>query len=592
MRRFSKAERIAAALVQDADPAGMEADHIKPVASGGETSVENCQLLSREANRKKGSTFMEPRKWQKRFFRRWEQREAGEPFLLVAIPGGGKTFASLSVVRNWIAAGTDRRTLIVVPTDNLKSQWQEEALAFGLELQTKEFGTNFKDGFQGGVVTYQAVSKNHYLFKKLCSVAPTIAVFDEIHHCGDEESFGLGIKEGFSPAREKLLLSGTPWKTCGKSIPFVTYDGEGFSVAHFRYDYPDALQDDVVRYLMFSHATGKIEYDITGEIEFLTNDIDDDSAADRLRKLLWDTDGEFVSEQIRHAHNKLVECRKQIPDAAAMAACIDKVHAQKVAATIKAVTGCTPSVIVSDGDVATDTIRNFRSSSTEWLVCVRQVSEGTDIKRLQVLCYLTNWVTELFFRQLIGRVSRVRDMDDFEGYVYLPADPRLVRFSQNIENAQVQALRSLSEREVGELCESEQQSLFSETYSTFHSGMELVLIGNKQYPPDVAERIELLARQVGIPNVKVAATLEGYGIDIQAQQTAPKEHKTATLEETITTLRRKCQKAAFVLSKLRQCEPSEIHIKFKRQREMTEVELRQKLEILGRWIKEAKNESH
>ena len=32
----------------------MEADHIKPWHLGGKTNAENCQMLSKEANRKKG----------------------------------------------------------------------------------------------------------------------------------------------------------------------------------------------------------------------------------------------------------------------------------------------------------------------------------------------------------------------------------------------------------------------------------------------------------------------------------------------------------------------------------------------------------
>jgi len=32
----------------------MEADHIKPWHEGGKTTTENCQMLSKEANRRKG----------------------------------------------------------------------------------------------------------------------------------------------------------------------------------------------------------------------------------------------------------------------------------------------------------------------------------------------------------------------------------------------------------------------------------------------------------------------------------------------------------------------------------------------------------
>jgi superfamily II DNA or RNA helicase len=581
MRNFSKKQKQAVELVSERTG---EADHIDPYSLGGETKVENCQMLDATMNKKKAAFQFVPRKWQTEFFDAWKDREPHAPFMLIAIPGGGKTMAALEVCRRWMAAGSDRRVIFVVPTDNLREQWKDEASHFGIALQTKEFGTNFKHGFQGAVVTYHLVANQALVFRKLCSVAPTMVVFDEIHHCGDEAHFGVGITTAFELAKERLLMSGTPWKSDGRAIPFVKYDGNGFAVGNFSYDYPRALNEDVVRYLVFDHAKGSIRNDCTGATETLSQEIGDNDAAQRLKKLL-DPSGDYVKEQILSAHRKLVEVRKSIPDAAALAACIDQFHAVKVAALIREVTGCEPSVIVSDADIENDSVKEFRKSRKEWLVAVRKVSEGTDIKRLQVLCYLTNTTSELFFRQLVGRVSRVRGLEDFEAYVYLPADPRLIRCAQNIENAQVQALRDLSEKESRELNERQQGTLEFDSYSTQHDGTEVVLIGSERIPIAEAKKIERVAESVGVSMQKVMQIMAMTGgISVEhSEQVASERCK----EDRMDTMRKKCNRAAFRLSKLLDIDVKEIHGRFKPQREMTEHELQSKLDQLVRGCNKA-----
>lgn len=571
-RLFNRKQKLAVELVTGRTG---DADHIKPYSKGGETSVENCQLVSKKTNSQKGSFMFEPRLWQQEFFEKWDNRIPNRPFMLIAIPGGGKTMAALDVCRRWIAGASDRRVLVIVPTDNLREQWRTEAVNFGLDLQSKEFGTNFKHGFQGGVTTYHFVANNPALIRKICST-PTIVVFDEIHHCADESHFGKGIQEGCELAKERLLMSGTPWKSDGRPIPYVKYDGNGYAVGDFSYDYPRALNDDVVRYLVFNHSKGIIKSDLTGEEEIVSQEISEQEAQSRLRNLLQ-ADGDFVAEMITSAHRKLLEVRKQIPDAAAMAACIDVDHAQRIAAVIRRITKCEPSIIVSDQDVENDTVKEFRNSRTEWIVSVRKVCEGTDIKRLQVLCYLTNTTSELFFRQLIGRVSRFRNIEDREAYVYLPADPRLIRCAQNIMAAQVQALREQNEIESRELKEREQGEFTFDSYSTIHDGTDIVFIGSEKVSRAEAELVQRIAEDMGLTHQQVLHIMELTGRrmpqDSAHEARTPKEeHK----EDRMDKLRSKCNKAAYRLSKILDCEVSHIHARFSKQKDMTEEQLDKK----------------
>lgn len=571
MRLFTKNQKQAVELVTGRSGHG---DHIMPHSKGGETSVENCQLISPATNIKKGSFVFNPRRWQKEFFSQWIAR-AANTFLLIVIPGGGKTMAALDAARKWMAAGSDRRLIVVVPTDNLREQWQEEGVKFGIELQTKEFGTNFKHGFQGGVVTYSLVASQPMVFRKLCSVAPTMVIFDEVHHCGEDASFGKGVFAAFELAAERLLLSGTAWRSDGTSIPWVQYDENGFAVADYSYDYPHALNDEVVRFLVFDYSRGTITHDLTGDSHTLSSESSEEEAARVLRKLL-DARGDFVREQIKQAHQKLLDVRSSFPDAAALAACIDQSHAVAVADVIREVTGCQPSVIVSDTEIENDTVRSFRGNSREWIVAVRKVSEGTDIKRLQVLCYLTNTTSELFFRQLVGRVSRYRGNEDREAYVYLPADPRLIACAQNIENAQVQALKHQRDSDDTELLPGDRiAGSLLDSFSTAHDGTDLVLIGNSAVSEGVARHIEQIAEAEAMPMQKVLAVMQRLGVGVP--QFAANDGAGISKEEVMDGLRRKCNKQAFRLSKLAKCKPEQVHVKFKPQKEMTEHELRQKL---------------
>jgi len=517
-----------------------------------------------------------PRKWQIEFQSAWDARR-GKSFLLIVIPGGGKTMAALEACRRWMAAGSDRRIIVVVPTTNLREQWREEAVSFGIDLQTREFGTNFKHGFQGGVATYHYVANNADQFRALCARAPTMVVFDEIHHCGDEAHFGRGITEAFELAKERLLLSGTPWKSDGTAIPYVHYDGNGFAVGDYSYDYPRALNESVVRFLVFDYSRGTVTNDATGEVHTLSSEASDEDSSRMLVRLL-DGGGQFVEEQIRQAHAKLMELRAVTPDAGAMAACIDQAHAIQIAEVIKRVTSCNPSIIVSDTEIENDTVREFRTSRREWLVSVRKVSEGTDIKRLQVLCYLTNTTSELFFRQLIGRVSRYRDGEDREANVYLPADPRLIRCAQNIENAQVQALREQFEADARENAEDSETDFRIDSYSTAHDGTDLVMIGGEAVTNEQAREIERLSVATGVPMQKVRELMALMGSAPPAARTEPRP---VSKEEEMDGLRTACQQKAFRLSKIMKCHVREIHSQFsKRQEDMTENELRQKLSAL------------
>ena len=61
------------------------------------------------------------------------------------------------------------------------------------------------------------------------------------------------------------------------------------------------------------------------------------------------------------------------------------------------------------------------------------ISEGTDIPRLQVCCHLSNIKTELYFRQVLGRILRINEAFNQEAWLYTFAEDNLMGYARQIE---------------------------------------------------------------------------------------------------------------------------------------------------------------
>ena len=61
------------------------------------------------------------------------------------------------------------------------------------------------------------------------------------------------------------------------------------------------------------------------------------------------------------------------------------------------------------------------------------VSEGTDIPRLQVCCHLSHIRTEVYFRQILGRILRITNAPNQEAFLYMLAEPNLSQFAKRLQ---------------------------------------------------------------------------------------------------------------------------------------------------------------
>jgi superfamily II DNA or RNA helicase len=267
----------------------------------------------------------------------------------------------------------------------------------------------------------------------------TLVIFDEIHHVGSESSWGIAAQQAFMAAATRILsLSGTAFRA-SDPIAFIATRNRK-SVASYTYSYGDALADGVCRPLKFAAIGGTATFQTPGgTIETVSFDLNEQGESYRLQTVL-NPDGDHLREMLRTGNEELSRLRTTTDaDAGGLVVCIDCDHADAVARILHEMTGVRPTVACSrlndpDDPSPRPAIDAFDKGTSPWIVSVRMISEGVDIRRLRVLVYATNMVAELGFRQITGRIVRTDPKNGNEDYgtVILPADPRLMDRAQLI----------------------------------------------------------------------------------------------------------------------------------------------------------------
>ncbi len=381
------------------------------------------------------------RAWQTAAMRDYLERSPRD-FLAVATPGAGKTTFALSVAADLIGRRIVDRITVVAPTEHLKLQWAEAAARAGIPLDpTYSAGKGkISSDYLGIAVTYAGVGVNPLALRVRTERFKTLVILDEVHHAGDALSWGEGVREAFQPATRRLALTGTPFRSDVNPIPFVTYapgdDGIPRSVADFTYGYAEALADHVVRPVLFLAYSGEMSWrtragdEIAARLgEPLTKDLTNQA----LRTAL-DPSGSWIPSVLAAADKRLTEVRRHVPDAGGMVIATDQESARDYAKILKAISGESPTVVLSDEKGASKKIGAFTTSDARWLVAVRMVSEGVDVPRLAVGVFATTTSTPLFFAQAIGRFVRARTRGE-SASIFLPSVPTLLSHASEMEVA-------------------------------------------------------------------------------------------------------------------------------------------------------------
>ncbi len=366
--------------------------------------------------------------------------ESPRDFLAVATPGAGKTTFALTVAAELLGRRVVDRIIVVAPTEHLKTQWAEAAARAGIPIDpTYSAGAGkISADYVGIAVTYAGVAVNPLAMRIRTERFKTLVILDEVHHAGDARSWGEGVREAFDPARRRLALTGTPFRSDVNPIPFVTYapggDGVPRSVADYTYGYAHALADNVVRPVLFLAYSGEMQWRTRAGDEIaarLGEPLTKDMTAHALRTAL-DPAGAWMPSVLEAADRRLSEVRRHVPDAGGLVIATDQDSARAYAKLLRAISGEAPTVVLSDEKAASKKITAFSEGEGRWMVAVRMVSEGVDVPRLAVGVYATTTSTPLFFAQAVGRFVRARRRGETAS-VFLPSVPTLLGFASEME---------------------------------------------------------------------------------------------------------------------------------------------------------------
>jgi superfamily II DNA or RNA helicase len=359
-------------------------------------------------------------------------------FLATATPAAGKTRFALRIAHQYLSDRIASRVLVICPTNHLRSQWAAAAGPVGIQLDpalTNEQAIEARD-YHGAVVTYQQVCLAPKVFQRACRSRPTLLIFDELHHAGEGKDWGNALREAFDTSVFRLALSGTPFRSDNNPIPYVRYE-QGESLADFTYGYAEAIRESVCRPILFPSYEGELTWLSDGREHRATfqDGLIFDLQRERLKTaLLQDS---WLGPVITDAHAELLRLRqREQPDAGGLIVAMNQDHARQVADLVERITGTRAQIAVSDDPSASKTIKTFaQHTKQQWLVAVNMVSEGVDIPRLRVGVYATNVLTEMYFRQVVGRFVRMQERvpKPQRAWLYLPKDATLVHYAKHIK---------------------------------------------------------------------------------------------------------------------------------------------------------------
>lgn len=376
------------------------------------------------------------REWQKRCITKVLVRYQHQPDALVlATPGSGKTIMASYVAKSLL---DERKVDYVVCFSPSK------VVSYSIQETFKhilERPFNGQLGALGTSRTYHSMTNINQLISNL-STSRVLVIFDEIHHCaGDGNSlsntWGFQLLSTIQKlATYTLSLTGTPWRTDTLPIPLARYsDPEGNIQCDFTYDLIEAIRDKVCRApLITAVDTDQVmvrkgkETNTYQSIEELLENGDIS-----YRMILKQP--EVITYMLSLSIQKLDKLRTNSPNTGGLIVASSYQHALQIQSILYGHFGKEATLVSYRLDDSPELINRFRENTSEWIISIAMISEGTDIPRLQVCCNLTDITTELYFRQILGRILRMTNNQTTIGYMFVLAEPDLIEYAERLNQA-------------------------------------------------------------------------------------------------------------------------------------------------------------
>ncbi|WP_371192954.1 DEAD/DEAH box helicase [Glaciecola sp. SC05] len=353
-------------------------------------------------------------------------------FLCLATPGAGKTVMASTLADILIKKDKVDLVLCFSPSTVVANDFKVELEA----ITKKRFCGGL--GATGSSLTYQSMRHLDAAFWTLLDTYRVFVIFDEIHHCA-----GTGIENANAWGEQILMniqgkahytiaLTGTPWRSDTIPIAMANYIGEDNRLqVDYRYDLTQAIEDGVCRSPHITLFDNELIDVIENNERTSYSSISDfliESGLSYSELIFHD---EVIRKILKHGMIRLNQERNIFSNAGGLIVAATISHAKHIQMLLSEL-GESSELVTYQEDDPESLIRRFKRGSQKWIVSIGMISEGTNIPRLRVCCYLSLVTTELYFRQVLGRVLRAQYSPVELGYLIMPAHPRLLEYSNRV----------------------------------------------------------------------------------------------------------------------------------------------------------------
>ncbi|ARP39578.1 DEAD/DEAH box helicase [Vibrio syngnathi] len=356
-------------------------------------------------------------------------------FFCQATPGSGKTVLAATVASRLL--NDDMVDLVLCFSPSL-------TVSEGIK---KTFSQTLSCTFNGGLgsigqsLTYQSIQFLNDEFWETLRNHRVFVVFDEIHHCSGTELENANVWgqqvltkiQGL--ATYTLAMSGTPWRSDSLPIVMGEYsDPDGQLLVDFQYTLKQAIDDGVCR------APNIVLVDNEQLSVCSSEKVESFSS---ILEMLKQTKASYQSvihnqEAMEYllglGCDRLAKIRIDSSNAGGLVVAASVQHAQAIKDILSLKFGQTVSIVTYRHEEPLAEIDRYRQGDSQWIVSVGMISEGTDIPRLQVCCHMSSVKTELYFRQVLGRILRIDSSMARQAWLFTFAEQNLIQFAERIED--------------------------------------------------------------------------------------------------------------------------------------------------------------
>ncbi|MEZ8886163.1 DEAD/DEAH box helicase family protein [Vibrio sp. 10N.222.54.B12] len=355
-------------------------------------------------------------------------------FLCLATPGAGKSVMAAEVASRLFEQKAIDFVLCFSPSTAIS---QGLAYTFKNHLNCRFDGVI---GALGASYTYQGLQYFDDYFWSLLQTHRVLVVLDEIHHCAglnmtEANAWGEKVIQHIqSHARYTLSLTGTPWRSDKAPVSLSSYNINTAEIeCNYVYGLSQAVKDKVCRLPSIvlvdnEMITAKSNDSETRHFSSIREYLDEPFGY--YQSII--TDDTCIRYLIKLGLKKLDAIQEKKPNAAGLVVAASVEHAIRIHSMLSEEFNKKAVLVTYKHDAPSGIIDDFRSSDSDWIVSVGMISEGTDIPRLQVCCHLSKVKTELYFRQILGRILRINKGINQEAWLYTFAEPNLVTYANRV----------------------------------------------------------------------------------------------------------------------------------------------------------------